>query len=62
MLARSLRAGPLLVGDQPEADRRSLGQMLDEWGPSQGPEAGRGVLGKLAARATGWQGLAPGAR
>eukprot|EP00969_Alexandrium_andersonii_P084828 3741884-Alexandrium_andersonii.AAC.1 len=35
--------------------------MLDPWNPYQGPEAGRGKLGKHANRATGWQQLAPGA-
>eukprot|EP00969_Alexandrium_andersonii_P028899 1261785-Alexandrium_andersonii.AAC.1 len=35
--------------------------MLDPWNPYRGPDVGRGKLGKLANRATGWRGLAPGA-
>eukprot|EP00969_Alexandrium_andersonii_P050259 2205726-Alexandrium_andersonii.AAC.1 len=36
--------------------------MLDGWGPYVGQETGRGKLGKLANRATGWKNLAPGSR
>eukprot|EP00969_Alexandrium_andersonii_P263606 11651102-Alexandrium_andersonii.AAC.1 len=35
--------------------------MPDPWNPYKGPEAGRGKLGKLANRASGWHQLAPGA-
>eukprot|EP00969_Alexandrium_andersonii_P370613 15477670-Alexandrium_andersonii.AAC.1 len=36
--------------------------MLDPWNPYQGPDAGRGKLGKLENRATGWHALATGAQ
>eukprot|EP00969_Alexandrium_andersonii_P083195 3670397-Alexandrium_andersonii.AAC.1 len=35
--------------------------MLSGWNPYQGPAAGRGKLGKLANRASGWHAQSPGA-